>query len=116
MNFLYVFIGGGLGSALRYAFSLVVPHLFALRFPLATFLSNVLACLVLVLVASWAKGKSEDGMVLFLVTGFCGGLSTFSPFSYENIQLFQQGFVALALTNIALSLLAGIGVVWLLWK
>lgn len=106
MNFLLVFIGGGLGSLVRYLFGLGFQRT-ALTLPWSTFAANVTACLVFAWVI-WliSKGNDSQTMRLLLLTGFCGGLSTFSSFSFETFLLFKQGLTIYALLNIFFNTLA----------
>jgi fluoride exporter len=92
-NFLLVFIGGGLGSGVRYAISRWVGLNHSQLFPMATLISNVIACFVLGLVIGMADQKQllTPTARLFWTVGFCGGFSTFSTFSNETLTLFQQG-------------------------
>lgn len=110
-TFLLVFLGGGIGAVLRYGISCLAP-LKSAQFPWSTLVSNVLAALIAgALVYSF---KSLDPKKhLLLVTGFCGGLSTFSTFSVENIQLFQRGDWTWATCNIVLNTLLSLFAVWL---
>ena len=100
-----VFIGGGLGSMCRYGIArLLQAH--DLTFPLATFIANALACIVLgALVGISLKGEMESATKLLLMTGFCGGFSTFSTFSSETFQLLQTGNYLYAFINIGLSIM-----------
>ncbi len=100
---LYVFFGGGLGSVCRYAIGKVVIQKEGL-FPFATFAANVLSCLVLgylIFVAS-KKGLSPNGSLL-LMTGFCGGFSTFSTFTAESYKLILSGEWTTAFLYVACS-------------
>lgn len=114
MAFLFVFIGGGLGSLARYSISLASGKLFPGPFPLGTFISNVLACLILGITLYWFKDKiaSNHWIVPLFVTGFCGGFSTFSTLSKETLDLIQQGNLGWAAANILFSLCAGIGLIF----
>jgi len=118
MNALWVFVGGGLGSLVRYSISLgVLKGLKVAGFPWATLAANLLACFVAawVLNSGWTSGQA--GRHALLLIGFCGGLSTFSTFSLENVALIQQGRWDWALINTLLNLAACFGLLmWMLRK
>ncbi|MEO1257164.1 MAG: fluoride efflux transporter CrcB [Bacteroidota bacterium] len=105
LNYLLVFLGGGLGSICRFGIAQwLTPH--KLHFPWATIIANVLACLVLgVLVGLSMKNKLGSPLSFFLMVGFCGGFSTFSTFTNETFQLMAVGDWEKALANVAVSLL-----------
>lgn len=104
-NYFLVFLGGGLGSVCRYGIAhLLVDH--KMTFPLATLIANVVSCLILgYLVGLSLKTDAGHYHRFLMMTGFCGGFSTFSTFSSETFQLFQQGEIFHAFLNIAISLI-----------
>lgn len=100
-SFVLVFIGGGLGSVLRY---LVGQTISFKQFPIATLFVNVIGSFFI----GWfvAHSLSQNNTIkLLVVTGFCGGFTTFSTFSLDVIQLLQQQKIMLALTYIVISFL-----------
>lgn len=101
MNFLYVFIGGGIGSVLRFSVSLLMSKI-AISLPLATLLANIISCGIYASVIYMYQQKMiiPEVYKYLLLIGVCGGLSTFSTFSYETVELFKQGSYAFALLNI----------------
>jgi CrcB protein len=105
MSWVFVFIGGGIGSVFRFAISKWNMLNFG-NFPVATLFTNFLAssCLGLILWLGTKYGKNDWYLPLFSI-GFCGGFSTFSTFSMENIQLIQQGNYMYAFLNTACSLI-----------
>lgn len=104
MPFLYVFLGGGLGSIARYGISKLLSS-YELNFPLATLIANILACIILGYLSAYAgKHGIPDSVRYTLMVGFCGGFSTFSTFSNETFKLLEQGQLATAAFNISLSL------------
>lgn len=107
MNYLLVFMGGGLGSLLRYLMGRALPNtLNGATFPLSILAVNVLASAVLGYVMGWVTDRpGHDSWRLLLGVGVCGGLSTFSSFSHDNLVLLQQGRPVAALLNSALNVL-----------
>ena len=107
MNILIaVFIGGGLGSVVRYSISLGLKK-YESGFPFATLTANILACVVLG--AAWmffAKNSDYSQQTkLLIMTGFCGGFSTFSTFSLETLELIQNHQTTYAIIYVLSSIL-----------
>lgn len=103
-------VGGAVGSVSRYLTQLVVARHFAHPFPLGTLLVNVLGCLLIGLFYALAeKGTLASPMLrLLLTTGFCGGFTTFSTFSYETLTLLEAGEYLLVAFYVAGSVLLGL--------
>jgi len=82
---LLVFLGGGLGSVLRYWLSLKLNN-FESAIPFGTLLANVLGSLLIGIIFGYTArtGVLSENHSLLLATGFCGGFTTFSTFAYEN--------------------------------
>jgi len=101
MNFLLVFIGGGLGCVTRYQIGLWLQKTTG-SLPWATFAANVSACMIFAIILWFSSFKliNQPTLTLLLLTGFCGGLSTFSSFGYETFLLFKQGYQFYAFLNI----------------
>ena len=104
-QWLLVFIGGGVGSLLRYLISKNFNSYFT-HFFLGTFLVNILGCLFIGIILGFSmKGNIlSENQTLILATGFCGGFTTFSTFAFEKYSLLNTG----ELLHFALYLLASI--------
>jgi len=108
--FLLIGVGGFIGSVARYYSQQVVSKYFPSPMPYGTLSVNVLGCLIIGVV----YGLFERGNILspewriFLATGICGGFTTFSTFSYENLQLLRDGEFVYASAYILLSVVLGL--------
>jgi len=102
-------IGGGAGSIFRYLIK-VWTSKFSDEFPMATFSANIIGCLLIgLLMGYFAKNEHiPSDWSLLLITGFCGGFTTFSTFSSENLNLLQTGNYLTALTYMVGSVAFGI--------
>ncbi|MCE3281350.1 MAG: crcB [Chitinophagaceae bacterium] len=106
-HLLIVGAGGMLGSMLRYLCSVMIR---TSHFPLATLLVNATGSLAIgIIIGLWLKSQVPgDNWRLFLVTGLCGGFTTFSAFSLECVQLLQQQRYLMAALYISLSVVLGL--------
>lgn len=97
VNCLCVGAGGCVGAIARYLMGLVIPA-HQSGFPLGTFAVNVIGAFAIAFIATWfLRHVGLDGrLLLFLMTGVCGGFTTFSSFTWESLQLIQRGDVLVA--------------------
>jgi len=99
MNYLLVFIGGGLGSSLRHTVNVVCARYLGTAFPYHTFIINITGSIVMGLIAGYLAFKGEAALPwrLFLMTGILGGYTTFSAFSLDAAVLYERGEIGQAL-------------------
>jgi len=115
---LLVFLGGGLGSSLRYWIGQYLNNT-KYVIPFGTFLVNMLGSLLIGLILGIAlKNNSlSNNTVLFIATGFCGGFTTFSAFAFENQELLKSGdfgtFALYTLSTLILGFAAVFAGIWL---
>jgi CrcB protein len=109
---IFVGIGGGIGSILRYVLSVFVGRHVPIVFPLGTFLVNISGCFLIGIFYSLATKYTgfNPEWRLFLITGICGGYTTFSTFSYDGLILLRQGsnlaFLFYMIGSVVLGLIA----------
>jgi fluoride exporter len=113
MKLLFIIAAGsGIGGVLRYGMQTYIYRIYPSAFPLGTFLVNIIGCFLIgVFIGVAEKGNLLSVETrLFLVTGLCGGFTTFSSFSYENISLIKSGewfyFFLYMIGSIVLGILA----------
>jgi CrcB protein len=99
MNYVLVFIGGGLGSTLRHIINVISPRFLGTAFPYHTFIINISGSIIMGLIAGYLafKGGASQPWRLFLMTGVLGGYTTFSAFSLDAALLYERGAIWLAL-------------------
>lgn len=93
MGYLIVFLGGGIGAALRHGVNVTVFKLVGPGFPYGTMIINVVGSLAMGLIAETFALKTglPQHWRLFLTTGILGGFTTFSAFSLEAALLYERG-------------------------
>ena len=107
-----VFLGGGAGSILRFMITRLLNV--STGIPFGTFAVNILGSLLIGLLfgLSMRQNLLSNSAMLLLATGFCGGFTTFSAFSYENLTLLKSGDYFQFFLYLGGSILAGIGAVY----
>ena len=105
MGYLIVFLGAGIGGALRHGVNLASVRLFGLGFPFGTLIVNVVGSLLMGLFAGYFAYRTgvPQHMRLFLTTGILGGFTTFSAFSLDAALLMERHAYGLAAAYVAVS-------------
>ena len=114
---LIVFLGGGLGSIFRYFINLLIKDPEG-HFPVNTFLINMIGSFLIGIIFGYLNENNyiNNNVILFLVIGFCGGLTTFSSFTYESYELISFGKIFSLIIYNFLSIMIGIAFVFFgLW-
>lgn len=115
-DILYVGLGGGIGSILRYLTSRTVARFVQADWLFTgTFAANIIGCFLIGLFAGWILAQNPDNQTfrLLFIVGFCGGYTTFSTFAFENLRLLETNQWALMLLYTLSSIVLGIFIVWL---
>jgi len=109
-GFLVIFLGAGLGGALRHGVNVSAAKLMGTGFPVGTLFVNVVGSFVMGLFIEWFALKEDPGQTwrLFLTTGILGGFTTFSAFSLETVLFIQRDAYAAAAFYVLISVLASI--------
>jgi fluoride exporter len=110
-GFLIVFLGGGLGAALRHGVNFLSARFLGTAFPYATLFENVTGSVVMGLLAGYFafKGDASQHWRLFLTTGILGGYTTFSTYSLDAALLYERGELGLAALYVVGSVALSIG-------
>jgi len=118
MSYVVVFLGAGVGGAMRHAMNIWIARLAGTHFPLHTLAINVTGSLVMGMVTAWfaMKGGATGHLRLFLATGVLGGYTTFSAFSLDAVLLWERHEHALAVLYVGGSVVGSLlGLVIGIW-
>lgn len=116
-SLLYIFIGGGTGSVLRYLLTVTIHSRVTTAFPWGTFAVNILGCILIGFFYTLSSRiHISNEFRLLLTIGICGGFTTFSTFSNESLYLLKQGLYSTFLLYVIGSVILGIlGVMAGIW-
>jgi CrcB protein len=111
-SYLLVFLGAGIGGALRHGVNVGCARVCGTAFPWGTLMVNVLGSVIMGALAGWLAFKAGEAwsqpLRLFLTTGILGGFTTFSAFSLDAVLIWERGQSGLAATYVAASVLLSI--------
>jgi fluoride exporter len=111
-SYLLVFLGAGIGGALRHGVNVGCARVCGMAFPWGTLTVNILGSFIMGALAGWLAFKAGEGwsqpLRLFLTTGILGGFTTFSAFSLDAVLIWERGQNGLAATYVAASVLLSI--------
>lgn len=112
---LFVGLGGAAGSILRYLTSIITIKYYSASFPIATLIVNVVGCFLAGLIFGLVSQETAEAQNLkfLLLTGFCGGFTTFSAFALENVKLMNSGNTTTAVVYTGISIATGLLAVWI---
>lgn len=111
---LLIALGGGIGSVIRYIAAFFVEKHLSCAFPLGTFVINITGCLLIGVLLGLSERYNffNNELKFLLIIGLCGGYTTFSAFSTENLQLFESGRYLILTLYAAGSVFVGFSAVW----
>ncbi len=112
-----IFVGGGIGAALRHGVNVGAAQAFGVTFPWGTLIVNVAGSFLIGALAAWLAFRSDaiwnQPVRLFLTTGVLGGFTTFSAFSLDFALLFERGEVGAGIAYVLASVLLSIAAIFL---
>lgn len=115
-DILFVGIGGGIGSIMRFLTSRFTARLVAAQWLfLGTLAANLIGCFLIGILSGWMLSHMPDNQSfrLLFIVGFCGGYTTFSTFAFENYRLIEMNQWGILLLYLTASVVLGIIAVWL---
>jgi len=109
MKFIYLIMGGSVGTLSRYVLTGATYRFFGAGFPYGTLAVNLIGCFILGFLVSLSEQKFlfSGDMRLMLMVGFCGAFTTFSTFIFETANLIKDGEVTRAFLNVLVSVVIG---------
>ena len=108
-SLIYIFIGGGVGSVFRYLIQLAINQSVITKLPLGTFVANIIGCFLIGAFYSLSERLNLSNEIRLLFTvGLCGGFTTFSTFSTENLNLLRENLYGTFFLYTFLSVAVGI--------
>jgi len=115
MNYLIVFVGAGIGGAIRHGVNSLTLRVLGPDFPWWTLIINVIGSLIMGLIAGYfaLRGEASQAWRLFMTTGILGGFTTFSAFSLDTAMLYERGAMGQVAFYVLASVLLSIGAVFL---